>query len=100
MIKPLDRLVDMTLLATEADAELASLKFTGCTFSAYSRHASSKPLASLVGLTVQSVACTAQDALVINFSTGESFSVSLQANDYVGPEAFCAAFNDGPWVVA
>ena len=99
MTKPLDRLVGMALVAADADTESAGLQFTGCTFSAYSKHVSSRPLASLIGLTVQSVAYSSEDALVINFSTGESFSVSLQPSDYVGPEAFCARFTDDPWIV-
>jgi hypothetical protein len=99
MNSSLERLVGMALLAADADTESTGLQFTGCTFSAYSKHISSKPLASLIGLTVQSVAYASEQALVIHFSTGESFVVSLQPSDYVGPEAFCALFADGPWVV-
>ena len=99
MSNTLDRLVGMTLVATDTDAESSGLQFTGCAFSAYSKHASSKPLTSLIGLTVQSVAYSSNDGVVINFGTDESFYVSLRTADYVGPEAFCARFTDGAWVV-
>ena len=99
MEKPLDRLVGMALLAAEADETGAGLQFTGCVFSAYSQYSSSRPLPSLIGLSVQSVAYSPEDALTINFSTGESFRVSLQPSDYIGPEAFCAQFAEGPWVI-
>ncbi len=99
MNKPLDRLIGMALLAADADHESAGLQFTGCSFSAYSKHVSSRPLGSLIGLTVQSVSYTSQQSLTINFSNGEHFAISLAPDDYVGPEAFCARFADGPWVV-
>ena len=99
MTNPLDRLVGMALLAAEADSESAGLQFTGCTFSVYSTHHSSRPLASLIGLTVQSVGYSSEDSLVIHFSAGESFFVSLRPEDYAGPEAFCARFADGPWII-
>jgi len=89
----------MALLAAEADDESAGLEFTGCSFSAYSKYVSSRPLHGLVGLTVQAITYSPEQSLVINFSTGENFSVSLVSQDYVGPEAFCARFTSGPWVI-
>jgi len=99
MNDPLNRLVGMVLVAAETDAESAGFQFTGCTFSAYSGYASSQPLAELVGLTVQSVIYSKEEFVTINFFGGSSFSVSLRPCDYVGPEAFCARFAEGPWVV-
>jgi len=99
MSEVLGHLIGMALLAAEADDESAGLEFTGCSFSAYSKYVSSRPLRSLIGLTVQSVSHTPEESLAINFSTGERFSVSLAPRDYVGPEAFCARFASGSWVV-
>lgn len=99
MTKPLDRLIGMALLAAQSDRDSADLQFTGCSFSAYARHCSSKPLAALIGLTVQSITYSSEDSLVISFSTGENFKVSLQPDDHEGPEAFYARFNDGPTVI-
>ena len=99
MKNQLDRLVGMALIAAASDTDGAGLQFTGCTFSAYSTHTSSRPLVSLIGLSVHSVVRTNEDRLVIGFSAGETFTVSLRAQDYDGPEAFSARFADGTWIV-
>lgn len=99
MDNSLQRLVDMAILAAEADSESVGLEFTGCSFSAYSKHSSSRQLQSLVGLTVQSISHVPHKSLSISLSAGEHFTVSLAPSEYVGPEAYCARFTEGPWVV-
>lgn len=97
MTKPLDRFIGMTLLSAEIASESAELRFSRCDFSAYSTYSSFPDFGSLVGQTVQSVVGS-MDRLVIRFAFGEFF-ISLHPDDYRGPEAFCARFADGPWVV-
>ena len=99
MTEPLDRLVGMALLAAAADAESVGLQFTGCVFSAYSKNVASRPIASLIGLTVRSVAYVSGDSLTLRLGEEDSFQLSLRPDDYSGPEAFCARFADGPWVI-
>jgi len=99
MSEPLESLVGMALLSAQTDNESAGLEFSGCSLSAYSRYSSSRPLQSLVGLTVKSISFLPEQSFVINLSGGEYFTVSLAPNDYVGPEAFSARFTGGPWVV-
>lgn len=76
-----------------------SLSFTACTISVYSSHAASRPLISLMGVSVESVDCSDDVRLDIRFSSGDIFSVSLLPEHYVGPEAFSAEFADGTHVV-
>ena len=99
MTKPLDRLVGMALLSAASDSESVGLKFSGCSFSAYSKTFASRPIASLVGLTVRSVLYANGDSLTLRLGEDDSFGLSLRPDDYVGPEAFCARFADGPWVI-
>jgi hypothetical protein len=99
MTQLLDRLVGMTLLAADSGSESVELQFTACEFSAYSKSSASGPLVGLVGKTVRSVVYSSSDSLAIDFGAGESFNVSLASDDYVGPEAFCARFADGQWVL-
>ena len=99
MTKPLDRLVGMALLAAEADSDSVGLQFTGCNFSVYSKTFSSRPVASLIGLTVRSVEYAGGESLTLDLGDSDSFSLSLRPDDYLGPEAFCARFSEGPWVI-
>ncbi len=89
----------MKLIAAEAAGDLSSLRFSGCTLSAYSRYQSSEPLSSLVGLTVSSVRYSPDQAVTVTFSSQATFSISLAPADYTGPEAFGARFDNGPWIV-
>ena len=99
MTAPLDRLVGMVLLDVAPERGTVTVQFSGCTLSAYSQTSSSRSPRSLIGRTVKAVAYTAHESLVIRFDDDDSFTLSLQPDDYIGPEAFCARFADGPWVV-
>lgn len=99
MTEPLDRLVGMSLLAAASDSESVGLQFSGCDFSAYSKTSASRPIAGLIGLTVRSVVYATGDSLTLRLGEDDSFALSLRPNDYVGPEAFCARFAHGPWVI-
>jgi len=99
MTSPLDRLIGMKLVAARADEESVGLEFSACAFSGYTKYSSSSPLEVLVGRTVQDVYCEPESQLSIEFTGGEQFALSLAPSDYTGPEAFCARFADGPWVV-
>lgn len=99
MTNPLDRLIGMTLLAVTTEPGSVRLQFTGCDLSAYSKGRSSGPLASFIGKTVQSVTYSSTESLDLAFGAGKSFKVSLKHDDYTGPEAFCARFDDGMWIV-
>ncbi|WP_062354332.1 hypothetical protein [Pseudoxanthomonas mexicana] len=89
----------MTLLAVSPGADVLSLNLTGCAIAVYSSHAASRPLSSLIALSVESVDCSDGVRLDIRFSSGDLFSVSLLPEHYVGPEAFSAEFSDGTYVV-
>lgn len=90
----------MALLEVSSDKGLARLQFTGCTLVAYSSYTVSRPLHSLIGLSVESVVCSEGASLDVYFSSGDRFSVSLLPEHYVGPEVFSAEFSDGTYIVA
>jgi len=58
-----------------------------------------RPLNELVGRVVQSIEIENSEALTLVMDGGATIEISLAPDDYNGPEAFCAQFNDGVIVV-
>ncbi|WP_338592686.1 hypothetical protein VXM60_07665 [Shewanella khirikhana] len=56
-------------------------------------------VSELVGREVESINFKDSEALILIMGGGASIEISLAPNDYNGPEAFCARFNDGVIVV-
>jgi hypothetical protein len=89
----------LTLKEVFAAEDTVTLVFDGCTLAFYNPHRTTRPIPSLVGLTVNRVAFTSGVELKVCFRGGDEAAVSLKGADYTGPEAFCATFQDGEIVV-
>ncbi len=95
MDAPLNRLTGMSLNAVDESGGSVALLFDGCTLASFNPHLASVPLSQLVGARVASVSIQLGRSLLVRFSGGQDFSISLTDADYTGPEAFVARFRDG-----
>lgn len=91
-MQPLDILRGQTLLATDEVGGSIWFGFTEGSLQAFNPVTSTRPVGALVGSQVQAVELTRGRELLLRFSSGDTCSISLRQEDYVGPEAFCANF--------
>lgn len=94
----LQRLVGQTVINGEANEGAMGLVLSDAVLAVYNPASGATP-SECVGSAITSVQLIERESFTLSFSNGKALRISLEDDDYAGPEAFSVRFKDGTLVV-